>query len=199
QEVSEFETLEELRASLTQRYQKEAEDKTRENQREALLTELLNYVEIDLPQTFIDKEIDAMLTQTAMSLSEQGIDVKKLFTQEIIPQLRERSKPEAVERIKRSLSLQEIGKRESIAVTNEEVEARVTELITQYPNEDLDKNRLAGVVKEELLTKKIVDWLLERSAVELVPEGSLSSTAAEIDSQVQSTETVEVEATSNPE
>ncbi|MFM6307774.1 MAG: FKBP-type peptidyl-prolyl cis-trans isomerase, partial [Dolichospermum sp.] len=45
QEVSEFETLEELRASLTQRYQKEAEDKTRENQREALLTELLNYVE----------------------------------------------------------------------------------------------------------------------------------------------------------
>ncbi|MFM9158513.1 MAG: trigger factor, partial [Dolichospermum sp.] len=131
-----------------------------------LLTELLNYVEIDLPQTFIDKEIDAMLTQTAMSLSEQGIDVKKLFTQEIIPQLRERSKPEAVERIKRSLSLQEIGKRESIAVTNEEVEARVTELITQYPNEDLDKNRLAGVVKEELLTKKIVDWLLERSAVE---------------------------------
>ncbi|MFM6277910.1 MAG: FKBP-type peptidyl-prolyl cis-trans isomerase, partial [Dolichospermum sp.] len=43
QEVSEFETLEELRASLTQRYQKEAEDKTRENQREALLTELLNY------------------------------------------------------------------------------------------------------------------------------------------------------------
>jgi trigger factor len=199
QEVSEFETLEELRASLTQRYQKEAADKTKENQQEALLTELLNHVEIDLPTTFIDQEVDAMLTQTAMKLSEQGIDVKKLFTQEIIPQLRERSKPEAVERIKRSLSLQEIGKRESIEVTNEEVEARVTELIAEYPNEDLDKNRLGGVVKEELLTKKIVDWLLERSSVELVPEGSLSSTAAEIDSQVQSTETVQAEETSNPE
>ena len=199
QEVSEFETLEELRASLTQRYEKEAADKTKENQQEALLTELLNHVEIDLPTTFIDQEVDAMLTQTAMKLSEQGIDVKKLFTQEIIPQLRERSKPEAVERIKRSLSLQEIGKRESIAVTNEEVEARVTELIAEYPNEDLDKNRLRGVVKEELLTKKIVDWLLERSSVELVPEGSLSSTAAEIDSQVQSTETVQAEETSNPE
>jgi trigger factor len=156
-------------------------------------------VEIDLPTTFIDQEVDAMLTQTAMKLSEQGIDVKKLFTQEIIPQLRERSKPEAVERIKRSLSLQEIGKRESIEVTSEEVEARVTELIAEYPNEDLDKNRLSGVVKEELLTKKIVDWLLERSSVELVPEGSLSSTEVEIDSQVQSTETVQVEETSNPE
>jgi trigger factor len=199
QEVSEFETLEELRTSLTQRYQKEAADKTKENQQEALLTELLNHVEIDLPTTFIDQEVDAMLTQTAMKLSEQGIDVKKLFTQEIIPQLRERSKPEAVERIKRSLSLQEIGKRESIEVTSEEVEARVTELIAEYPNEDLDKNRLSGVVKEELLTKKIVDWLLERSSVELVPEGSLSSTEVEIDSQVQSTETVQVEETSNPE
>jgi len=194
QEVSDFETLEQLRASLVERYQKEAADKTKDNQQEALLTELLNYVEIDLPTTLIDQEIDAMLSQTAMKLSEQGIDVKKLFTQEIIPQLRDRSKPEAIERLKRTLSLQEIGKRESIEVGTEEVEARVTELMTEYADQDLDENRLRGVVKEELLTKKIVDWLLERSSVELVAAGSLS--AEEV---TESTEVVQEEETSNPE
>ena len=33
------------------------------------------------------------------------------------------------------------------------------------------------MVENELLTEKIVDWLLQHSSVELVPEGSLSSVA----------------------
>ncbi|ALB42835.1 trigger factor [Anabaena sp. WA102] len=194
QSVSDFETLEQLRASLEERYQKEAADKTKDNQQEALVKELLNHVEIDLPTTLIDQEIDAMLSQTAMKLSEQGIDVRKLFTQEIIPQLRDRSKPEAIERLKRTLSLQEIGKRESIEVATAEVQARVALLMAEYPDQDLDENRLRGVVKEELLTKKIVDWLLERSSVELVAEGSLSAAEA-----TESTEAVQEAETSNPE
>lgn len=192
QEISDFETVEQLRTSLEERYQQEAADKTKENQQEALLTELLNHVEIDLPTTFIDQEVDAMLTQTAMKLSQQGIDVKKLFTQEVIPQLRDRSKPEAIERLKRSLTLQEIGKRESIAVTSEEVQARVIELMAEYADQELDENRLRGVVEEEMLTKKILDWLLEHSSVELVPQGSLTPTE-EPDAAVEEAET------SNPE
>jgi trigger factor len=192
QEISDFETVEQLRTSLEERYQKEAADKTKENQQEALLTELLNHVEIDLPTTFIDQEVDAMLTQTAMKLSQQGIDVRKLFTQDVIPQLRDRSKPEAIERLKRSLALQEIGKRESIAVTSEEVQARVVELMSEYADQELDENRLRGVVEEEMLTKKIVDWLLEHSSVELVPQGSLTPTE-EPEAAVEEAET------SNPE
>jgi trigger factor len=192
QEISDFETVEQLRTSLEERYQQEAADKTKENQQEALLTELLNHVEVDLPTTFIDQEVDAMLTQTAMKLSQQGIDVRKLFTQDVIPQLRDRSKPEAIERLKRSLALQEIGKRESIAVTSEEVQARVIELMAEYADQELDENRLRGVVEEEMLTKKIVDWLLEHSSVELVPQGSLTPTE-EPDAAVEEAET------SNPE
>ncbi|MBG1240398.1 trigger factor [Nostoc sp. NZL] len=175
QEISDFETLEELRASLVERYQKEADDKTKTNKQEALLTELLKHVEVDLPATLIEQEVDAMLTQTAMRLSQQGLDVRKLFTQDIIPQLRERSRTEAIERIKRSLSLREVGKRESIEVTPEEIAARVTELLEQYPEEqDVDEDRLRSIVENELLTEKTIDWLLEHSSVELVPEGSLS-------------------------
>ncbi|MFM7408963.1 MAG: trigger factor [Cuspidothrix sp.] len=193
QEISDFETVEQLRTSLEERYKQEAADKTKENQQEALLTELLNHVEIDLPTTFIEQEVDAMLKQTAMKLSQQGIDVRKLFTQDVIPQLRDRSKPEAIERLKRSLALQEIGKRESIAVTPEEVQARVIELMAEYADQELDEDRLRGVVEEELLTKKIVDWLLEHSSVELVPQGSLTATE-EAQAAVE-----EVEETANPE
>ncbi|MBF2004660.1 MAG: trigger factor [Chlorogloeopsis fritschii C42_A2020_084] len=176
QEVSEFETLAELRTSLEERFQKEAEQKTKGNQQEALVKELLKYVEVDLPETMIEQEVDHMLTQTAIRLSQQGLDIKKLFTPDVIPQLRQRSRDEAVERLKRSLALEEIGKRESIQVSEEEVAARIKELLEQYPQEDVDQDRLQEVVKNELLTEKTIDWLLEHSKVELVPEGSLSAT-----------------------
>ncbi|AKG21822.1 trigger factor [Calothrix sp. 336/3] len=178
QEVSEYETLAELRSSLEERFQKEAADKTKGNKQEALLNALLQKVEVDLPETMIEQEVDAMLTQTAIRLSQQGLDVRKLFTQDVIPQLRARSRDEAIERLKRSLALREIGTRESIAVTAEETTQRVQELMEQYSEEEIDTEKLQDVVENELLTEKIIDWLLENSTVELVPEGSLAKETA---------------------
>lgn len=185
QEVSEYESLADLRSSLEERFQKEAEQKTKANKQEALLGELLKQVEVDLPESMIQQEVDAMLTQTAMRLSQQGLDIKKLFTQDVIPQLRERSRGEAVERIKRSLALREIGKRESIQVSEGEIDARAQELLEQYAEKDVDQERLREVVENELLTEKIIDWLLERSTVELVPEGSLSEAETETETEIE--------------
>lgn len=174
-DVSEKETLAELRTDLEEKFQKEAEQKTKENKQEALLKELLKHVEIDLPETMIEREVDNMLTQTAMRLAQQGIDVKKLFTADVIPQLRQRSRDEAIERLKRTLALEEISKRESIQVTDEEVATKVKELTEQLSGQDYDPERLQEYVKDELLTEKTIDWLLEHATVELVPEGSLSA------------------------
>jgi trigger factor len=124
-----------------------------------------------------------------------------LFTQDIIPQLRERSRTEAIERIKRSLCLREVGKRESIEVTPEEIAARVRELLEQYPDEqDVDEDRLRSIVENELLTEKTIDWLLEHSSVELVPEGSLNpieeieATESDADADASQTEEETIEA-----
>ncbi len=176
QEVSEFQTLAELRASLEEQYQKEAEEKTKTNQHEALMVELLQHTEVDLPATLIEQEVDNMLTQTAVRLSQQGLDVKKFFTQEIILQLRDRSRDEAIERIKRSLALQEVIKRESIEVKPAEIKTKVAEILQQYKDQDMDTDKLYSMVENDLLTQKTLDWLLEHSSVELVPEGSLSTT-----------------------
>jgi trigger factor len=184
QEVSDFETLAELRTSLEERYQKEAQEQTKANQQEALLAELLKHVEIDLPKTLIDNEVDAMIKQTIMKLSEQGMDVRKFLTQEILNQLRDRSEPDAIERLKRSLAVEEIGKRESLTVAVEEVNAKVKELLEEYADEDIDAVRLQSLVEAQLVNEKIMDWLLANSSIELVPEGSLSK-KEETDSEAE--------------
>jgi trigger factor len=179
QEISEFETLEELRSSLVLRFQTEAEQQTKTNKQQALSDELLKHLEVDLPETLIEQEVDALLSQTAMQMSRQGIDIKKLFTKEIIPQMRQRSRPEAIDRLKRSLALQEVAKRESIKVEPAEIEARVQELMQQYSGQDIDRQRLREVVEEEIVTEKIMNWLEEHSTIELVPKGSLQVSDSE--------------------
>lgn len=194
QEVSEFQTLEELRSNLESRFQEQAQDKTKANKQQALLNELLNQVEVDLPQTLIEQEVDELLTQTAMRLSSQGIDIKMLFNQETIPQLRERSLPEAIDRLKRSLALKEIAKRESIQVEPEALAVRFKEVMEEYQNsKDIDPERLREVIENELLTEKILSWLDERSTIELVEEGSLSASTQEPQEEAEVSVTAEAE------
>lgn len=189
QEMGEFETLEELKASLEKRFTEEAENKTKANQQQALTKELVKNVEIDLPETLINQEIDAMLTQTAMQLSRQGIDVKRLFTQDTIPELRQRSRPEAIDSIKRTLALQEVAKRESITVDSAAIEARFNEVMAEFADKDVDQDRLRQVLADELLTEKIFDWLQANAAIELVAEGTLSPSAESIadDTEIEET------------
>ncbi|HEY9894169.1 MAG TPA: trigger factor [Candidatus Sericytochromatia bacterium] len=174
QEVSEFETLAELRSSLEARYVEEADEKTKANKEQAILDELLKHIEVELPETLIEREMTYLLNQTAMQLQNQGIDVKRLFNQDTIPMLKERSRPEAIDRIKRTLALGEVAKREAIKVEPDEVKAKVSELMAELGDRDIDPDRLQAVVTEDLLKEKIVDWLLERSTVELIPEGTLA-------------------------
>jgi len=198
QEISEFQTLEELRSTLETRFQDQAQSKTDANKQEALLAQLVNLVEVDLPQTLIEQEVDELVTQTAMRLSKQGIDIKKLFTQEMIPQFRERSLPDAIDRLKRSLGLREVATRESIQVEPAAVATRSQDLMQQYSDDkDIDPEKLREFVENELLTEKIIKWLEERSTIELVPEGSLNATESEnqAEAEVEAEAEAEAEAT----
>lgn len=175
EEVSEFETLEELRKSLEERYQEEATNATDANIEQALLDELVEHVEAEIPKTLVMREVDFIVTQTAMQLSRQGIDLSKFLTKELVDNMRENAKPEAIERLRRTLALGEIAKSESIAVTEEEIAARTEEMMAEVDDpSQVDPERLNQVVNEDLLKEKILAWLKENSKVELVPEGTLT-------------------------
>lgn len=196
QEVSEFETIAALRESLETRFQKEAEQKTKESKHEALLKALVEHLEVDLPETMVRREVDYSITQTAMQLSQQGMDIKKTFTKDIVAMLRDQARPEALTRLKRTLVLGEVAKQESITVEADAVQAKVDELLVEYAEQDVDVNRLREVVEEDLLRDKILGWLEENNQIELLPEGSLKADEPEIEELAEAAvEALETEAT----
>ena len=95
--------------------------------------------------------------------------------------MRSNARPEAVERLNRTLAFGEIAKQESIAVEDAEVKARADEMMAEVDDpSQVDPERLNQVVNEDLLKEKILAWLKENSTVELVPEGSLAPAEDEV-------------------
>jgi trigger factor len=202
QDVSEFETLEELRASLEERFQKEAEEATRTNQEVALLKELVAQLEIEIPETLIGQEVNNVVTQSVMQLARQGLDVKSMLTEDIVKQLRERARPEAITRLQRTFALGKVAELESIKVEEAQVNEKVNEILQDYSSEDLDLDQLKQNVEEDLLKQNIFDWLLENCTVELVPEGTLQpeeSESAAATEETASPDGADTEQTASPD
>jgi trigger factor len=185
-EVSEYQTMQELRESLEKQYQEKAADATRSNIYAAIINELVKLGNFDLPDSMIQKEVDTLITQSAMQLQRMGIDIKNLLNADTIPAMREKSKPEAIDNLKSSLIIAEIAKRESLEVNQEKLQEKIRDLQEQFAEQNFDPTRLEEFVKEDLIKETTLEWLEERSNLELVPEGSLKEedeTSETVDNQ----------------
>ncbi|MCP9917028.1 trigger factor [Cyanobium sp. ATX 6F1] len=166
QQASDKTTLAELRADLETRLREDAERRAKGNRHDALLKALVVELEVELPETLIQQEIRSLLEQTASQIAQQGMDIKKLFTPELVRSLQETSRPEAEERLRRSLALKALAAAESIALEPQEIDAKVKELSQGFSDSaNIDPVRLREAVSEDLLRDKLLGWLETHSTV----------------------------------
>ena len=166
QQASDKQTLAELRADLEERLKQDAERRNRSNRHDALLAALVEQLEVELPETLVQQEIVTLLEQTAGQLAQQGMDVKKLFTPQLIQSLRETSRPEAEERLKRSLALQALAKAEQIELEAGELDAKIKELSRGFSDDArIDPARLREAVQEDLMRDKLLGWLESHATI----------------------------------
>ena len=166
QQASDKQTLAELRQDLEQRLQEDAERRTRSNRHDALLTALVEQLEVELPETLVQEEIRALIEQTAGQIAQQGMDVKKLFTPDLVRSLMETSRPEAEQRLRRNLALQALAAAEAIEVAAEEIQEKLREVSRSLSDSDaIDPERLRLAVTDDLLRSKLLEWLEENSTI----------------------------------
>ncbi|MEO0947247.1 MAG: trigger factor [Cyanobacteria bacterium J06641_5] len=174
----EHDTLEKLKDFLQKQFEEQAEAQTKSNIQGALTTALVESVEFDLPDSMIDREAQALVSQTAMQMSQYGVDVRKMLTEELVAKMREEARPEAISRLKESLTLQELAKSEGLEPAEEAISTRIAEVQVELAERDYDPERLREVVCEDLAREAALEWLEVNATVELVPEGTLSETEA---------------------
>jgi trigger factor len=166
QQASDKQTLAELRDDLEARLKDEAERRNSSNRHDALLAALVEQLEVELPETLVQEEIMSLLEQTAGQLAQQGMDVKKLFTPQLVQSLRETSRPEAEERLKRSLALKALAASEKLELSDQEIDDKVKELSRGFSDTaNIDPQRLRAAVQEDLMREKLLGWLEANSTI----------------------------------
>ena len=178
QQASDKQTLAELRADLETRLKEDAERRHRTNRHDALVAALVEQLEVELPETLIRQEVQNLIEQTAGQIAQQGMDVKKLFTPDLIRSLMDTSRPEAEQRLRRSLALKALAAAEKIEVAAKDIDAKVKEVSRGLSDTSaIDPARLRTAVADDLLQEALLAWLEENGTVteKADPEASPAS------------------------
>ena len=165
-QASEQETLADLRKDLEQRLKDDAERRQTSNRRDALVAALVEQLEVELPEALIQQESRNLLEQTAAQFAQQGMDVKSLFTPDLVRNLMQNSRPEAEERLRRSFALTALAEAESISVDDKAVDAKVEEVKKELSADaKIDPARLRQAVMDDLIQEQLMSWLEENSTL----------------------------------
>jgi trigger factor len=151
---------------LETRLKEDAEQRHRNNRHEALLEALVEQLEVELPETLVQEEVRALIEQTAGQIAQQGMDVKKLFTPELVRSLMDSSRPEAEQRLRRNLALRALATAEKIEVAEKDLEAKLREVSRDLSDGNrIDPARLRAAVADDLLRVALLEWLDSNSTI----------------------------------
>jgi trigger factor len=186
-EVSDLETIAAYRESIETRFKEQAKTATDRNIRQSIETALIDVASVDLPETLIEQETLNIINQMANQFKQYGMDINRIFNNESMPKMKENCRPDAIKNLTRELAIAKIAKTEGISVSDEEIVAKMSEILPQLAGEkNVDEQRLRAFIIDDLQKEKTLDWLKERAQVELVPEGSLKQ-PEETESETETT------------
>lgn len=129
-DVSEFDTLEELRENVRKEAIIKEERKVKRQTEEEVIRKAVENAEIDVPQIMVDNRVDAIVDEfKARLLYQQGIELES-YLKSINLELdgfKEKQKEQALMDVKTQLVIEKIMKIENIQVLEEELEEKLKE------------------------------------------------------------------------
>ena len=165
-DVSEFDTLEELKNSIKEKMQKENEERAKHETEDAAIEEVCKNTNIEIPEGMIELEIDNIMQNLDQRLSYQGLNLEQYLKMmgKTEADFRKDYKEQAEKNVKTRLVLEQIVKDEKIKEDEKYIKEKIEEMAKQYnrkveeleKNEEL-KNYLAESSKTEQAVKLIVD------------------------------------------
>jgi len=175
-QASDQENLADLRSDLEKRLKEDNDKKQVKNRQNSLLDALVKELEVELPNSLIEQEVRVIVEQTAQNFAQQGIDVKSMFTPELVKSLMESSKGEAEKKLRQKLALKALAKAEKIEVSESEINSKLKEVeadIKLSKEKNIDSDRLKEAITDDILQEKLFVWLEENnSIVEKAPKKS---------------------------
>lgn len=165
-----FENIGELRARLSEVFEKEEVQKIDNEMRDNLVKALIEKHEFEVPEAMVEKQLNVLIENMKHNLASQNMSFEQLGTSE--EKIREQSRSVAVNQVKGSLLLAAIAEKEKIAVEDAEIEEKIRDIAAQankdfevvfgiYQSNPYAKDTLVMQIRED----KVIDFLLGQAKV----------------------------------
>ncbi len=147
------------------------EEATELAKQQAIMDQVLTNAGCDVPETMVERELQAMWVQSARQMQQRGADQATLQASWDAMKADETAKGEAARRIKTSLVLGSIARTEGITLDQDEVNAEIDAFASafnvpaQKVRQQLYAENKVLALMDELLSLKIMAWLLEQNTV----------------------------------
>ena len=133
---------------------------------------LLEKTEIDIQDSMINREIQALMGEFKQRINMQGGNFDEMLEKEGHQKVYEQMKEEAVKRIKTSLIIGKIAQEEQVAVSQEDIQGKIGELANIYRTSadnivsEIQKNaNLLHSMSQQVITEKVTKLLVENAKV----------------------------------
>ena len=170
-DVSEFDTLKELKDSIKEKLQKEMQEKQKYETEDAVIKAICENFNVEIPSGMVETEIEDMFKNFEMKLSYQGIKLDQYLQimGKTKDELKKEYEPQALEAIKSRLMLEAVIKAEKIEATEEEVVNKMKEMAENYGKKDdeefLKNENVKKYIKNGIESEKALEFLVNNAKV----------------------------------
>ncbi len=170
QDVSEYDTLDELKAKTRERLQDTADKSAVAKMKDLAMEKVMAANEVEAPISLVNDEIDRMIQEFQQQLMYSGMRLDDYFqyTGTKMEDFREQVRPDAEKSVKTRIVLMGIVNQENLDVTDEEMEEELALMAKQYGTEVEQIKSMIGesnlsYFKKDMQVKKAIDFVFDNA------------------------------------
>ena len=168
-DVSEYDTLDELKASIRKGMEENNDRQAAQQVENDLIEQVVNGMQAEIPQAMYDSRVEELVRDFEYRLSQQGLklDMYLQYMGMTMDQLRAQFADQAEKQVKMRLAMEAIVEKENIVTSDEEFEEEVKRIADAYKMEPEKVKSIvdAEAVKKDLAVNKAIDLVKEKANV----------------------------------
>ena len=172
-DVSEFETLQELKNDILNRLKEAATEQTNNRIKDELVDKAVKASQVEVPEIMVQQKIDHMLQSFSQRLSMRGLKLEDYlkFNNSDLETVRTEYRPAAEKAVKIDLVLEAISAQENIKAAESDVNAKVDEMAVRYNSEPavfkqwMESGGNLEALQKSIVIDKTIDFLKEKAVI----------------------------------
>ncbi len=169
-----YTSLREIKDRLQSEMEKALKKEIEETYKDTILKRLVETHHFDLPETLIERELEAIVRQQVQQQQRRGGTDPSAINQDNLKKVRDDNRQEAERRVKVGLILEAIAEKEGLSVTQDDINAEITRLATELrmPMAELVKMIQAGgrdsidELRARILADKALDFVYRHAVIQ---------------------------------